>query len=95
MPARILAAVTVGYALSPVDPIPGCIPVPGCPVDLPLLPLLTAPMIRLIPQSIFAECERDADSLWKSGRPKRLVRALPVVDIWLLLLSADLLAICH
>lgn len=41
LPAKILAAVTVGYALSPIDLIPDFIPVLGYLDDVLLLPALT------------------------------------------------------
>lgn len=36
--ARTMAGITVACALSPMDPVPDFIPVPGYPDDAPLLP---------------------------------------------------------
>jgi len=47
--AKILAGLTIGYALSPIDLIPDFIPVIGYLDDLLILPLLIALTIRLIP----------------------------------------------
>lgn len=54
--AKILAAVTVAYALSPIDLIPDFIPVLGYLDDVLLLPGLVALTLRLIPQEVLAEC---------------------------------------
>ena len=47
--AKLLAGVTVGYALSPIDLIPDFIPVLGYLDDLILLPALVALTIRCVP----------------------------------------------
>lgn len=47
--AKLLAFLTVAYALSPVDLIPDFIPVIGYLDDLLILPLLAALTIKLIP----------------------------------------------
>ena len=51
--AKVLAAVTVGYALSPVDLIPDFIPVLGYLDDLVILPALAALTLRCIPKETF------------------------------------------
>lgn len=86
LPAKILAAVTVGYALSPIDLIPDFIPVLGYLDDLLVLPLLAALTIRLIPKPVFDRCRRESEGMWADGKPKRAVYALPVILIWLLIL---------
>ena len=53
--AKAVAALTVGYALSPIDLIPDFIPVLGHLDDLVLVPLGLALAIRLIPRPILAE----------------------------------------
>lgn len=86
LPAKILAAMTVGYALSPIDLIPDFIPVLGYLDDLLVLPLLAALTIRLIPKPVFDRCRRESEGMWADGKPKRAVFALPVILIWLLIL---------
>lgn len=81
--AKIAAAVTVCYALSPVDLIPDFIPVLGYLDDLLILPLMIALCIKLIPADIMAECERDAENLWSDGKPKKWYYSLPIIIIWL------------
>ena len=57
---KILIALTLAYALSPIDLIPDFIPVLGWLDDLILLPLLIALSIRLIPPEIMEECRKKA-----------------------------------
>lgn len=82
--ARILAAITLGYALSPVDLIPDFIPVLGYLDDIILLPALIALTIRLIPSYVWERNCQKAENMWKDGKPKKWYYAIPVVAIWLL-----------
>lgn len=82
--AKIAAALTVAYALSPVDLIPDFIPILGYLDDLIILPALVALTIRLIPPDVLAACRNEADNLGKR-KTKRWYFALPVVLIWLLI----------
>lgn len=91
--AKLLAALTVAYALSPVDLIPDFIPVLGYLDDLILLPSLAALTIRLIPPEIFARCRKEAEGLWADGRPKKWYYALPVAALWLLVVFLILRAV--
>lgn len=80
--AKILAGLTITYALSPIDLIPDFIPVLGYLDDMILLPSLAALTIRLIPPEVREECRKEAEGLWTNGRPKRWLFALPVVLVW-------------
>lgn len=80
--AKILAAVTVAYALSPIDLIPDFIPVLGYLDDLIILPALAALTIKLIPKEKFEECRIKAEGLWENGKPKKWYYAVPIVIIW-------------
>ena len=84
--AKALAAMTIGYALSPIDLIPDFIPLLGYLDDLILLPALVALTIRLIPAEVLASCRAEAEGLWKDGKPKRWYYAIPIVLFWLLIL---------
>ena len=79
---KALAAVTVAYALSPIDLIPDFIPVLGLLDDLLLLPALCALTLRLIPKQVMAEC--------RAAQPERLQKrwyyALPIILFWLLII---------
>lgn len=82
--AKLLAGLTVGYALSPIDLIPDFIPVLGYLDDLIILPAMVALTVRLIPAEVMAECRAEASELWKDGKPKRWYYAIPIVLVWLL-----------
>jgi len=83
--AKILAWITVGYALSPVDLIPDFIPILGYLDDMILLPLLVFLTVRLIPKDIWERNRIQAEQLWKTGKPKRWYYAIPIILVWLLL----------
>lgn len=53
LPARMMAAVTVAYALSPIDLIPDFIPVLGQLDDLLPVPAFIALTIKLIPSDVW------------------------------------------
>ena len=88
--AKILAGVTVGYALSPIDIIPDFVPVLGYLDDLILLPLLASLAIRLIPKEIMDECRAEAEDLWTSGKPKKWYYAIPVFLLWAAIIAVIL-----
>ena len=83
--ARALAALTVGYALSPIDLIPDFIPVLGYLDDLLLLPALVALMVHCIPADVWARSRERSAEVWRGGKPKRWYCALPVLLFWLLI----------
>jgi uncharacterized membrane protein YkvA (DUF1232 family) len=83
-PAKALAALTVAYALSPLDLIPDFIPILGQLDDLVLVPLGLALAIRLIPARLLAEHRAAAAAHRADGRPRSRVGALLVVLVWLL-----------
>ncbi len=87
LPAKALAALAVGYALSPIDLIPDVIPVLGYLDDLLLLPLLIALAVRLIPPPVWERSQAAARGLWAQGRPKRWLFALPIIALWGILLA--------
>ena len=82
--AKLLAGLTIAYALSPIDLIPDFIPVLGYLDDLIILPAMVALTVRLIPATVMAECRAEAEGLWKNGKPIKWYYALPIVLIWLL-----------
>lgn len=89
-----MAALTVGYALSPIDLIPDFIPVIGYLDDLILLPAMAALTIRLIPDSILNECRAQSEGMWENGKPKKWYYAIPILAIWLLIILLILKKIC-
>ena len=61
--ARIIAAVIVVYALSPIDLIPDFIPVLGYLDDLIILPALIVWCVKCIPCEVFEDCRNRAERL--------------------------------
>ncbi|PKM62112.1 MAG: hypothetical protein CVU99_00385 [Firmicutes bacterium HGW-Firmicutes-4] len=84
--AKILAGVTIAYALSPIDLIPDFIPVLGYLDDLIILPILIAFTIKLIPKEVFTACQKESEHLWDGGKPKKWYYALPIVLFWLVII---------
>ena len=82
--AKVLAALTIGYALSPIDLIPDFIPVLGYLDDLIILPAMVALTVKLIPAEVMAACRAEAEGMWQNGKPKRWYYAIPIVLVWLL-----------
>lgn len=83
--AKVLAAVVVIYALSPIDLIPDFIPFLGYLDDIILLPALIALCIKCIPAGVFADCRARAEGLWGGGRPEKWYYAIPFILIWVLI----------
>ena len=88
LPAKLLAAVTVCYALSPIDLVPDFIPVLGYLDDLLILPALIGLTAKLIPKPVFQRSLELSRRLWENGTPKKWYFAIPVLLIWGLLLAA-------
>lgn len=84
--AKIIAGITIAYALSPIDLIPDFIPVLGYLDDMILLPALVALTIRLIPSEVYEECREKSRDMWKDGKPKKWYFAIPIVIFWLIIL---------
>lgn len=86
MSAKIFAALTVAYALSPIDLIPDFIPVLGYLDDLLILPALAAAAIHFIPKDVMEECRRKSEGMWENGKPKKGYFAVPIVVFWIIIL---------
>lgn len=84
--AKIVAGITVAYALSPIDLVPDFIPVLGYLDDIILLPMLIALSIKLIPADIFERNRQQAEGLWENGKPKKWYYALPIVLLWIIMI---------
>jgi uncharacterized membrane protein YkvA (DUF1232 family) len=83
---KIIAGITVAYALSPIDIIPDFIPILGYLDDLIILPVLIALTIKLLPEDILKQSRLEAEGLWSNGKPKKWVYALPILLIWIVLI---------
>lgn len=84
--AKMLAAIAVAYALSPVDLIPDFIPVLGYIDDVILLPTLVAITVKLIPKDVWVRCQAESENMWENGKPKKWYFAIPIVMLWLLVI---------
>ena len=91
--AKLLAALTVAYALSPIDFIPDFIPVVGYLDDLILLPSLVALTVKFIPDDVFCEYRTRAQNMWQDGKPKKWYYAVPILLVWALIIVLIILAI--
>jgi uncharacterized membrane protein YkvA (DUF1232 family) len=92
--AKLLVALIVAYALSPIDLIPDFVPVLGYLDDLILIPIGIALAIRMIPPAVLAECRVRASEAFRDGRPVSRVAGAIVIGIWLAL-AVLCAAWCH
>ena len=84
--ARLLIVCIIAYALSPIDLIPDPIPVIGHLDDLILLPLGIALAIRMIPDSVMADCrERARQANFHKTSQWKWIGTAFVVIVWLLI----------
>ena len=79
--AKILAFLTVAYALSPIDLLPE-----GYLDDVIILPALVALTVKLIQKEIFDRYRQEAEGMWQDGKPKKWYYALPIILLWALIL---------
>jgi len=84
--AKVIAAITVAYALSPIDLVPDFIPVLGYLDDVILLPALIVLTVKLIPKEVWERNRARSAGMWKDGKPKKWYYAVPIIIIWLLLI---------
>lgn len=83
--AKLLAALIVAYAFSPIDLIPDFIPILGLLDDALLLPLGIWLVIRLVPDAVIAECRVQARQWLDARRPKpqNYLAAAVFVLLWI------------
>lgn len=91
--AKLMAALTVAYALSPIDLVPDFIPVLGYLDDVLLLPAMIALTVKWIPKDLYHRCQAEAEGMWENGKPKRWYYAIPILLFWILLIGVILVAI--
>jgi uncharacterized membrane protein YkvA (DUF1232 family) len=83
--AKILAALVLAYAFSPIDLIPDFIPVLGYLDDLLIVPAGIYLALRLIPDDVVAESRQRAQA-WlaqRQARPRNYVAGACIVAFWL------------
>ena len=90
--AKVIAAVIVVYALSPIDLIPDFIPVLGYLDDIIILPALIAWCVKCIPNDVFDRCRNRAEGMWSGGKPEKWYYAIPFVLIWVAVIALIIIA---
>ena len=83
--AKLMAYMTIGYALSPIDLIPDFIPFLGYLDDIILLPIMITLTLKLMPKAIYDICLEHASKT--SPLNKKWCYAIPIVLIWLGVIS--------
>ncbi len=78
--AKLLAGLTVGYLLSPIDLIPDFIPILGLLDDLIIVPFLLEASLRLIPPYIIEDIKSKIDK--KQRLHKKWLYALPIITLY-------------
>ena len=91
--AKLCVACIVGYALSPIDLIPDFIPFLGYLDDLILIPLGIAFVLKMIPQTVLAECRDKAQNTINQNKPIKWVAAGMIIIIWLFLAALAIVPI--
>lgn len=80
---KILAAVILAYAFSPIDLVPDFVPVLGYLDDVILIPLGIALLLKLLPPSVIDTCRAEAEQLAGQKKPVNYFAATLIVLIWL------------
>jgi uncharacterized membrane protein YkvA (DUF1232 family) len=83
--AKLLVVGIVAYAFSPIDLIPDFVPVLGYLDDLILIPAGIALAIRLVPDSVLADCRAQAQESFKNGKPVSRIASVVIIVIWIAL----------
>jgi Uncharacterized conserved protein len=91
--AKAVLGITLVYALSPIDLIPDFIPVFGYLDDVILLPALIALAIKMIPISVMKECRIQSENLCENGKPQKWYYAIPIIVLWIVIVTAIVFAI--
>ena len=83
--AKLMGAIVVAYALSPIDLIPDFIPVLGYVDDVVLLPVLICLTVRLLPPQVLADSREKAEQ-WmaqQGTKPRSRAGGIAIAVIWL------------
>lgn len=81
--ARVLGAVVVAYALSPINLIPDFIPVLGLLDDLLILPALVWLVVRMLPPDVLRDARAQAEAAQGAAKPRSLGGLCLVLGLWL------------
>lgn len=91
--AKLVAIITVGYALSPIDLIPDFIPILGYLDDLVLVPLGITLAIKLIPINIMNECRNQAANNFAKDKNKNWFAGGIIICIWIIIICYVLIKV--
>jgi len=80
--AKIIAGLSIAYALSPIDLIPDCIPVLGYVDDLIIVPAGLALALKLIPKEVMDDARKKTNS--DNKLPKNKYVGAAVIGTWTL-----------
>lgn len=93
---KVLAAVVIGLAFSPIDLIPDFIPVLGYLDDIIVVPLGVALVVRLMPEDVLAESRQRAGEMIERGeKPLSRGAAAVVVGLWLIFAAAVIFVVAR
>jgi uncharacterized membrane protein YkvA (DUF1232 family) len=84
--AKVVAALVVAYAFSPIDLIPDFVPVLGYLDDVILVPLGIALAVRMIPADVMAEARESARAHLSQRRPVNWAAAVIIILVWIAVL---------
>ncbi len=88
--AKVVGAMTLLYALAPVDFIPDFLPVIGQLDDLILVPIGIWLTIRLVPAGVWTECRAEAERRELQKPPKDWRGMILIGFLWLVLLAGGI-----
>lgn len=80
--SKIIIAVAIAYALSPVDLLPDFIPFIGYLDDAVIVPFLFFIAIKSIPQSVYEECKVQAHTAFKKSLGFIVLGIVIVILLW-------------
>jgi uncharacterized membrane protein YkvA (DUF1232 family) len=90
--AKGVGALTLLYALAPIDLIPDFLPVVGQLDDLILVPIGIWLTIRLVPGAVWTECRAEAERRELQKPPKDWRGMILIIFLWLVLLAGGIWA---
>lgn len=85
--ARLVALLTVAYAVSPFDLLPDWIPILGQLDDLVVIPIGVRIFLALVPEPILLECRERAQGQWDRWTRAIYWGVAALAVLWLVLLA--------
>jgi uncharacterized membrane protein YkvA (DUF1232 family) len=85
--AKVLTAIVVAYAFSPLDLIPDFVPILGYLDDLVLVPLGITLALKAVPAAVMTECRQRAQERLSSDWPGGRIAGAVIVLLWIMSIS--------